>query len=114
MANASYRRPLDRDSRILSELAGIGCQIVLLGSIATPKYADPLLEIFGERFLSSGIRRARGHEPGRAHATVRERRHTAYLRTVRECCAAWSQTPKIGWLARGESDSLNRRPLARG
>ena len=25
--------------------------IVLLGSIATPKYVDPLLEIFGERLL---------------------------------------------------------------
>src|SRR5437660_11190735 len=51
MANASYRRPLARDSRILSELAGTDCQIVLLGSIATPKYVDPLLEIFGERLL---------------------------------------------------------------
>src|SRR5438309_7152319 len=51
MANASYRRPLDRDSRILSELAGTGCQIVLLGSIATPKYVDPPLEIFGERLF---------------------------------------------------------------
>ena len=51
MANASYRRPLDRDSRILSELAGSDCQIVLLGSIATPKYVDPLLEIFDERLF---------------------------------------------------------------
>src|SRR5438309_10125786 len=51
MANASYRRPLDRDSRILSELAGTDCQIVLLGSIATPKYVEPLLKIFGERLL---------------------------------------------------------------
>jgi hypothetical protein len=51
MANASYRRPLDRDSRILSELAGSDCQIVLLGSIATPKYVALLLEIFGERLF---------------------------------------------------------------
>ena len=50
-ANASYRRPLGRDSRILSELAGTDCQIVLLGSIATPKYVAPLLEIFGKRLF---------------------------------------------------------------
>src|SRR5438477_13153763 len=27
------------------------CEIVLLGSIATPKYVEPLLGIFGERLL---------------------------------------------------------------
>jgi hypothetical protein len=59
-ANASYRRPLDRDSRILSELAGTGCQIVLLGSIATPKYVAPLLEIFGERLYFRRISPAAG------------------------------------------------------
>ena len=49
-ANARYRVPLDRDLRSLSELA-TDCQIVLLGSIATPKYIDPLLEILGERLF---------------------------------------------------------------
>ena len=49
-ASARYRVPLDRDLRSLSELA-TDCQIVLLGSIATPKYVDPLLEILGERLF---------------------------------------------------------------
>jgi len=46
-----YFGPLERDSRVLSELVGSGCQIVLLGSIATPKYVQPLLGIFGEQLL---------------------------------------------------------------
>jgi hypothetical protein len=37
-----------RDAQVL---AGMRCEIVLLGSIATPKYIDPLLSIFGERLV---------------------------------------------------------------
>lgn len=47
--NSRYRAPLDRDLRILSQAIGNGCEIVLLGSVATPKYVDPLLAVFGER-----------------------------------------------------------------
>ena len=50
-ADPRYRTPLDRDARILSERAGEDCAIVLLGSVATSKYVDPLLEVFGERLL---------------------------------------------------------------
>lgn len=50
-ADARYRVPLDRDALALSEQAGADCEIVLLGSIATPKYVDPLLNIFGSRLL---------------------------------------------------------------
>jgi hypothetical protein len=46
-----YRAPLERDSRFLSEMIGEQCDVVLLGSIATPKYVEPLLAIFGERLL---------------------------------------------------------------
>jgi hypothetical protein len=46
-----YRRPLLRDARRLADLAGADCEIVLLGSIATSKYVEPLLEILGERLL---------------------------------------------------------------
>jgi hypothetical protein len=50
-ANEGYRGPLDRDSAALSELVGTDCQVVLLGSIATPKYVQPLLESFGEQLF---------------------------------------------------------------
>lgn len=46
-----YRIPLERDARLLAEQMGSRCEIVLLGSVATPKYVEPLLKIFGERLL---------------------------------------------------------------
>jgi hypothetical protein len=51
IANQAYRGPLDRDANALSVQVSTDCEIVLLGSIATPKYAQPLLEVFGERLL---------------------------------------------------------------
>jgi hypothetical protein len=44
-----YTRPLIRDSRALAAACGIGCSVVLLGSVASGKYVDHLLPIFGER-----------------------------------------------------------------
>jgi len=51
ITNDKYRGPLDRDANELSDRVGTDCQIVLLGSIATPKYVQPLLDVFGERLL---------------------------------------------------------------
>jgi hypothetical protein len=48
-ANASYRRPLERSARTLADDISSECDIVLLGSVATPKYVAVLTEIFGER-----------------------------------------------------------------
>ena len=47
--NAGYRRPLEQSARALSREIGEECDVVLLGSIASPKYTDVLLAIFGER-----------------------------------------------------------------
>jgi hypothetical protein len=49
--DARYRTPLTRDAHFLAERVRGNCQIVLLGSIATSKYVDPLLEVFGEQLL---------------------------------------------------------------
>lgn len=46
-----YRVPLDRDCRLLLSRLGNQCEVVLLGSIATPKYVDPLLSVFRERLF---------------------------------------------------------------
>lgn len=46
-----YRIPLDHDAHALSKAAGDKCDAVLLGSIATGKYVDILLPIFGARLL---------------------------------------------------------------
>ena len=51
LEDARYREPLLRDARSLDQAAGPDCRYVLLGSLATPKYVSPLLDVFGERLL---------------------------------------------------------------
>jgi hypothetical protein len=48
-SNAGYRRPLERSARTLAAEIGSDCDVVLLGSVASPKYVDVLAGIFGER-----------------------------------------------------------------
>ena len=47
--NATYRRPLEASARTLLAEIGPECDVVLLGSIASPKYVDILTGIFGSR-----------------------------------------------------------------
>ena len=47
--NAKYRRPLESGARALLAEIGSECDVVLLGSIASPKYVDILTSIFGSR-----------------------------------------------------------------
>ena len=49
-ANAAYRQPLEASARLLAGVAG-RAEVVLLGSIATGKYVDVLLDVFGARLL---------------------------------------------------------------
>lgn len=46
-----YRLPLERDARELALAAGPDSEVVLLGSVATQKYIEPLLAVFGRRLL---------------------------------------------------------------
>lgn len=48
---ARYMEPLRRDIGTLRAAAGPECAVVLLGSVATGKYVDPLVDEFGERLL---------------------------------------------------------------
>jgi len=50
-AELRYRAPLENDARALRDCLGAHCEAVLLGSIATPKYVEPLLEILGEQLM---------------------------------------------------------------
>jgi hypothetical protein len=50
-ANARYRKPLEQDAQALLACVGPDCEVVLLGSIASGKYVDVLLPIFGNRLL---------------------------------------------------------------
>ncbi|BDG01579.1 hypothetical protein AMOR_05750 [Anaeromyxobacter oryzae] len=46
-----FRAPLERDARLLAEAVGDEGEVVLLGSVASPKYVEPLLAILGARLL---------------------------------------------------------------
>jgi hypothetical protein len=49
--NPRYRRPLEKSARALASDIGPDCEVVLLGSIASPKYVDILQAIFGRRLM---------------------------------------------------------------
>jgi hypothetical protein len=49
--NSAFASPLRRDAAQLAALTSATCRIVLLGSIATRKYADPLLDVLGDRLV---------------------------------------------------------------
>ena len=51
LGDSRYREPLVRDARALADQLPPGFKMVLLGSIATEKYVDPLLEVFGPNLL---------------------------------------------------------------
>ena len=47
--NAVYRGPLEVAARALLAAVGPSCEVVLLGSVASGKYVDVLLPIFGQQ-----------------------------------------------------------------
>jgi hypothetical protein len=51
VASAAFARPLRRDATALREQHGDTARVVLLGSIATGKYSDTLLAVFGTQLV---------------------------------------------------------------
>lgn len=51
LGESTYVEPLLETSRAVLESLHTGADVVLLGSVATPKYLAPLGEVFGERLL---------------------------------------------------------------
>jgi len=49
--DARYRRPLLRDAHLVDAAAEARSEVVLLGSVASGKYVDVLLEVFGPRLV---------------------------------------------------------------
>ena len=79
--NPSYRRPLERSARALAADIGADCAVVLLGSIASPKYVDVLQGVFGERlmFPSEFVGRGDMSRGGLLLRCVSERRELGYV-----------------------------------
>ena len=91
-----YRNPLDRDCRSLDEKLGKQGEVVLLGSIATAKYADPLLQIFRERLLFPAEFVGRGDmsRGGLMLRAVEARQELAYI-PVLNATRRGSRPPKL-------------------
>ena len=75
-----YLTPLRRGARALAKRLGDDPMVVLLGSIATGKYADTLLDVFGESLLfpTEFIGRGDMSRGGLLLRCVREGRELAY------------------------------------
>jgi len=80
-ANPAYREPLEASARSLATRIGGGCEVVLLGSIASNKYTDVLTRVFGNRFLFPADFVGRGDmsRGGLLLRCVAEGRELAYL-----------------------------------
>ena len=75
MHDPRYRTPLLSSAQTLAEEIGSDCEVVLLGSVASTKYVDVLVDVFGDRLLfPNRVRRSRRYESWRAAAPVRTRR----------------------------------------
>ncbi len=93
--------PLDRDSAPLSELVGTDCQVVLLGTIASSKYVQPLLESFGEQLFFPAEFVGRG-DMSRGGLMLRcVSAGVAYIHAFGPSGSPWLQAPKAGPSASG-------------
>jgi predicted kinase len=107
-----YRLPLERDARLLSEHMGAECEVVLLGSVATPKYVEPLLEIFGERlmFPQEFVGRGDMSRGGLMLRCAREMRELTYV-PVAGAVRHGTRPPKLEKMARlAESGRKSQNP----
>lgn len=97
--NRRFTEPLVRDARALATVAGAGCDIVLLGSIATGKYVDPLLEVLGESLLFPSDFVGRG-DMSRGGLLLRRAREGAELtyESIRGASRRGRRAPRIAEL----------------
>ena len=96
LAEERYRAPLVRDARALRQAAGNDCVFILLGSIATPKYTDPLLAEFDERLLFPATFAGRG-DMSRGGLMLRSAREGVELEyvPVRDAVRHGPRPPKL-------------------
>jgi hypothetical protein len=102
--NQKYRRPLESSARALCREVGADCDVVLLGSVASPKYVSVLTAIFGERLLFPIDFVGRG-DMSRGGLMLRRAREGAELPYVPVLGATLHGTrpPKLPMLARGKA-----------
>lgn len=76
-----YRRPLEKDAKALRSAMNHECNVVLLGSIGTKKYAEILMSCFGEHLLfpASFVGRGDMSRGGLLLRCVAENRELEYI-----------------------------------
>jgi hypothetical protein len=99
LANAAYRRPLVASARRVARAIGDTGEVVLLGSIASPKYVDILLDVFGSRLLFPTAFVGRG-DMSRGGLLLRQARTGTELdyEPVRGAVRHGQRPPKLGKL----------------
>jgi hypothetical protein len=104
-----YRAPLDRHCRLLLERIHDQCEIVLLGSIATPKYVEPLLHIFRERlvFPAEFVGRGDMSRGGLMLRCVETRKELTYIPVLGATCRG-PRPPKLPPIVALESKTSSR------
>ena len=94
--NPRYRRPLQRDATRLARTLARDGRAILLGSIATAKYRDVLLEAFGDRLVFPADFVGRG-DMSRGALLLRAARHgeeLPYL-SVRGALLTGRRAPRV-------------------
>jgi hypothetical protein len=86
LADPLYRKPLERDALQLHRSLDPDCEVVLLGSLATPKYLEPLIDILGSRLLvpSEFVGLGDMSRGGLMLRCVREGKELSYIRASYE------------------------------
>jgi hypothetical protein len=98
--NPLYRIPLQKSARALQEKFGAHSNVVLLGSIASPKYVEPLGQIFAERLLFPAEFVGRG-DMSRGGLLLRHAEQRSELRYI-PVCSATLRGPRAKKLAPGK------------
>jgi hypothetical protein len=101
-----YRRPLVAASRALHRRIGPACEVVLLGSVASAKYAEVLTPVFGERlqFPSCFVGRGDMSRGGLLLRAVAARRELDYA-PLAGAVVHGPRPPKLGPLRATPRDS---------
>jgi hypothetical protein len=91
-----YLEPLRRDARVLARRLAQDGRAVLLGSIATAKYRDVLMECFGERlvFPADFVGRGDMSRGGLLLRAAREQRELHYI-NVSGAVLSGKRAPRI-------------------
>jgi hypothetical protein len=98
--NPRYRRPLEVSAAVIRAAIGGDCDVVLLGSVATGKYVEPLSGVFGARlaFPLDFVGRGDMSRGGLMLRCVREGRELRYVPLDDLTPRQGPRPPKLGAL----------------